>query len=201
MLARARAHITSHFVAYLALFVALGGTSYAAAQIERNSVTARHIKKNAVGAPEIKSNAVRSAEVGDGSLFAVDFAAGQLPQGAQGPQGPQGEKGEKGEKGDRGETGPTGPPGTSGYEVVFEGTADDTTQTKTAVVDCPGAKKAVGGGYSVSDPNDNGSVVAIFDRPTLLTGAFGDGWLVRARNSESGESWQVHAVAACAHVE
>ena len=62
-------HLRSHAVGYLALLVALGGTSYAAATLPRNSV----------GSSQIRTNAVSSPEVRNGSLRAVDFAAGQLP--------------------------------------------------------------------------------------------------------------------------
>lgn len=74
-------------IALLALFVALGGSSYAAITLSKDSVKARQIAKDAVRASEIKANAVRGAEVKDGSLKAGDFAAGQLPQGEPGPPG------------------------------------------------------------------------------------------------------------------
>jgi hypothetical protein len=77
----------STVAAYLALFVALGGTGYAAVQLEKNSV----------GAKQIKKNAVRSAEVKNRSLLKKDFKAGQLPRGPQGIPGPTGERGLAGE--------------------------------------------------------------------------------------------------------
>ena len=83
----------------LALVVALGGTSYAAL----------HLGKNSVGAKQLKKGAVRSAKVADGSLLARDFKAGQLPAGAPGPQGVPGPQGEAGAKGDQGPAGPAGP--------------------------------------------------------------------------------------------
>jgi hypothetical protein len=86
-------------VALCALFVALGGSSYAALSLPKNSVKARQIASNAVGAAEIKSGAVRSAEVRNGSLLAKDFKAGQLPAGAKGDKGDPGAKGEKGDRG------------------------------------------------------------------------------------------------------
>ena len=57
----------------MALFVALGGASYAAIKIPKNSV----------GAAQIKKNAVTSAKVKDRSLLAKDFKAGQIPAGAK----------------------------------------------------------------------------------------------------------------------
>lgn len=70
-------------VAFLALIVALGGTSYAVAKLPKNSV----------GTKQLKNNSVTGAKVKDGSLVAGDFKAGQLPAGPAGPQGAQGEPG------------------------------------------------------------------------------------------------------------
>src|SRR5689334_22001130 len=100
----------SNVVAVLALFVALGGTSYAAVTLKRNSVTTKHVK--------------------DGTLKRADFARGQLPgagpagrdgsagrdgamgaagaTGALGPAGPQGDRGPTGDRGPAGERGPQG---------------------------------------------------------------------------------------------
>jgi hypothetical protein len=89
-------------VALCALFVALGGSSYAAVKLAKNSVKAKQIAPNAVGASEIKARAVRSGEVRDGSLLAQDFKAGQLPAGAKGDTGAKGDKGDKGDTGDAG---------------------------------------------------------------------------------------------------
>jgi hypothetical protein len=72
--------------AYVALFVALGGTSYA--------VTA--LPKNSVGATQIKANAVTGSKVKNGSLSASDFRASSLPKGATGPAGPAGPAGAAG---------------------------------------------------------------------------------------------------------
>ncbi len=74
----------------MALFVALGGASYAAIKIPRNSVGAAQIKKNAVTSAKIKKNAVTSAKVKDRSLLAKDFKAGQIPAGAKGDTGATG---------------------------------------------------------------------------------------------------------------
>jgi hypothetical protein len=80
---------SANVVAFLALAVALGGTSYAAITLPRNSV----------GPKQLKANAVMSAKVKNGSLLKKDFKAGQLPAGAQGPAGAPGAKGDKGETG------------------------------------------------------------------------------------------------------
>ena len=71
----------STIAAYLALFLALGGTSYAVVNLPRNSV----------GAAELRKNAVRSSDVKNRSLMAIDFQRGALlrnPSSAAGPAGP-----------------------------------------------------------------------------------------------------------------
>jgi hypothetical protein len=83
----------ANVTAALALIVALGGTSYAAITLPKNSVGSKQIRKNAVSSSKVK----------DGSLLGRDFRAGQLPAG---PAGPAGIKGDKGDKGDTGAPGP-----------------------------------------------------------------------------------------------
>ena len=113
------AHLRRNAIAYAALFVALGGTSWAAVNLPRNSVGAGQLRTNAVRAPEIARNAVRSAEVRNRSLRRRDFARGQLPAGATGapglpgPPGPSGPPGATGAPGPAGQTGPRGP--SNGY--------------------------------------------------------------------------------------
>ena len=94
----------ANVIASPALFVALGGVSWAAVTLPANSV----------GKRELKRNAVTGQKVANGSLKGVDFAAGQLPTGRRGPAGPAGPAGPVGERGDRGELGPAGPKGEKG---------------------------------------------------------------------------------------
>jgi hypothetical protein len=47
-MSRVLSHVRQNVVAYLALFVALGGTSYAAVSLPRNSVGARQIKNHSI---------------------------------------------------------------------------------------------------------------------------------------------------------
>jgi len=97
----------SNVVALAALFIALGGVSYAAVKLPKNSVGTKQIKKNAVNSKKVKN----------GSLLAGDFKAGQLsagPTGAQGHLGPVGAQGTTGAAGATGATGPTGLKGATG---------------------------------------------------------------------------------------
>ena len=83
---RVRARLTyANVVASLALFVALGGTGYAALQLPKNSVGAAQIRAKAVGSSEIRDRSVRTADI---SRSARDRLRGQ--QGPTGPAGPSG---------------------------------------------------------------------------------------------------------------
>jgi hypothetical protein len=88
----------SNVLATIAVFVALGGSSYAA-------VT------------QIAKNSVSSTQVRDRSLLARDFKRGQLkrgPAGPVGPAGPAGRTGTAGAVGPAGSVGPAGPAGPAG---------------------------------------------------------------------------------------
>jgi hypothetical protein len=98
---RSRRPSPAMLVALLALFAALGGSSYAALQLPRGSVGTQQLKNGAVTSPKVKNN----------SLLVRDFRASQRSRlrGPRGVRGPQGERGPEGERGLRGEVGPPGP--------------------------------------------------------------------------------------------
>jgi hypothetical protein len=107
-------HVRGNVVAYLALLVALGGTSYAALRLPRNSVGPLQIRPGAVGLSKV----ARSARI---SL-----------RGTQGP---------KGDKGDKGETGATGP-GAAKMSLTGSGRLY-TNPAFTVDIHCGGAYGAV----------------------------------------------------------
>jgi hypothetical protein len=80
----------------IAVFIALGGTSYAVA-------------RNSIGTAQLKAGAVTSGKVRDGTLIAKDLAPGLLP--GRGPRGPLGAPGPPGAAGAPGATGPAGSAG------------------------------------------------------------------------------------------
>jgi hypothetical protein len=57
-------------VSVVALVVALGGTSYAAFSLPKNSVGTRQLKKNGVATSKIKNNAVTTSKIKNGSVTA-----------------------------------------------------------------------------------------------------------------------------------
>jgi hypothetical protein len=78
MAGRIRSHVRGNLVGYLALFVALGGSAYAAAQIgpndiQRNAVLGKHVKKNAINTGDIRNRrGVTSRDVKNENLRSPD---------------------------------------------------------------------------------------------------------------------------------
>lgn len=140
-----RRHLSfANVTASLALFIALGGTSYAVTQLPKNSV----------GNKQLKANAVTSSKVKNGSLLAGDFKAGQLPAGAPGPKGDTGAKGDPGPKGD---------PGTDGIGPAYittnqasTGLGDSSSPTNLATLSLPAGRYTLTG-ETLLDNGNSGS--------------------------------------------
>ena len=136
-------HLRRHVIAYLALLVALSGTSYAA--------TGKLLPANSVGTKQVINH----------SLLKKDFKPGQLPRGARGARGAEGQAGPAGPTGAAGARGPAGAPGPSGPVNL---TYAETTTSVAAGADatgqaaCPGGMVATGGG-AMTDPVDPAVVV------------------------------------------
>jgi hypothetical protein len=105
----------------------LGGTSYAALKLPKNSV----------GNRQLKAGAVTSSKVKDKSLAASDFAVGQLPAG---PQGPAGAPGSPGRDGAQGQPGPTA---LHTFALTFDNPPGE--QSPGGAL-CPPGQYATGGG-------------------------------------------------------
>ena len=146
-------------VALLALFVALGGTGYAAL-----TITGAQVRNSSLTGADIRNASLTGADVRDRSLRAADFAAGQLPSGARGETGAAGPKGDRGPAGPNGSIqgapaagdlagtfpAPTIKPGAVGTAAVGDGSlrlADVAFKTGTYVLD-PAAVVAPDSCYS-----------------------------------------------------
>jgi hypothetical protein len=81
-----------HRRAYLALFLALGGTSYAALKLPADSVGPRQLKAGAVSSPEVKNRSLRAGDFAPGTLHSglTGAMGSQGPAGARGPAGANG---------------------------------------------------------------------------------------------------------------
>lgn len=120
----------------IAVFLALGGVSYAAISLPRNSVAGKHIKQGAVASSDVKDGSLQRGDFGQGVLPSelsgadgsdgvdgLDGAEGATglpgPQGPAGPAGPQGPTGPQGPKGNMGLMGPAGPAGPAGTARAY----------------------------------------------------------------------------------
>jgi hypothetical protein len=133
---RLRERLTyGNVTATLALFVALGGTSYAVAQLPRNSVGTAQLKKSAVRTPDIRRGAVTSRAIRNRSVGLSELSTGAR-------------SGLKGEKGD------PGPAGVAFRAVVNSG--GGTVRGNAVTVDHQGGS----GRYSVAFDRDVSGCVA-----------------------------------------
>ena len=152
-------------VACVSLVVALGGVSYAAGVLPKNSVGTTQLKKK---------DAVTGATVADGTLMAADFKSGQLAAGSRGPQGTQGPKGDPGVQGPKGEKGDPG--ATNVTKRYATGPSVGSAGFSTATASCQAGETLIGGGAAYADTGQFSS------DPTLT-------WSGPAPNSDS--SWRV----------
>jgi hypothetical protein len=116
-------HMRGHFVAYLALFFALGGTSIAAANA---------LPRNSVGSPQIKNRSIQKVDISRRTVAALHGARGvRGPAGPAGPTGATGATGATGTTGAPGAPGATGAPGSAlGYAWVDASGALDAARSK-----------------------------------------------------------------------
>lgn len=172
-----RKHLSfANVVACLALFVALGGASYAAIQLPRNSV----------GTKQIKKNAVTSAKVKNGSLTAADFESGKLipgPTGRAGDRGPQGEPGPMGDRGLRGEQGLQGVQGDAGprgpSDAYHRYDSTSAVDEKTATLPVPAGSYVVSASMRVAsdDETDFANVLCFLSTTNIASSGVGEAQL------------------------
>jgi hypothetical protein len=167
MFARFGLQVRQQYAGFLALFVALGGVSYAAVALPMNSVGSKQIKKGAVKTADLGKSAVTAAKVKNGSLLKKDFKAGELEPGATGPQGLPGAKGDIGAAGATGPAGTTGSNGSAGtaraYGLVSGAGVLDAAVRKNATV----IKIATGVYSIVLDPSIDASTTFASATPAL----------------------------------
>jgi hypothetical protein len=145
--------------ATLALFAALGGTSYAAltvtgANIKNGSLTGADIRDGSLKGRDVRNRSLTGADVRDGSLLAADFGAGELPAGAAGPAGPQG---------------PAGPGALTDVVARRVEVALGAQATVEGTATCAEGEFAVGGGAGYDD-NQDAAVAILVSEPLDANG-------------------------------
>jgi hypothetical protein len=135
-------------------------------------------------------NGIRAARKPKPRFLVPLDARGKLPASVA-PAGPQGKTGPQGTRGD------TGPPGISGYELVHNASASDSTNQKSALVNCPAGKRVVGGGTDVSPFSEPTAVKQNFP----FEGPPAYGWFGTAyETTPTAANWSVFVYAICANV-
>lgn len=97
---RGRRPSAAMLIAVLALFVALGGTSFAA--------VSKLLPRNSVGSAQVINGSLQKGDLSGKAVTAL--------RGNRGPQGPRGATGASGPAGPQGATGPQGPQGPQGAQ-------------------------------------------------------------------------------------
>jgi hypothetical protein len=175
MLNRITSHVRGNAVAYVALFTALGGTSYAAVQLAPGSVTSRALANGAVTHSKLAARSVSEGNFKPGALQnalrAMSGAKGATGSGGMnGAGGPSGPAGSNGAAGHRGSQGPAGHDGSASVVLRARGTGK-VSGPHGATTDVP-----LTGGSWTQAANDlnliTGSVT--IQIPQTCTGSFGN---------------------------
>lgn len=178
MLRRLFGHLRANCIGYVALFVALGGTSYAAVSLQAGSVTTRVLANGAVTNAKLAKHSVGANNVRLHSLTAAAFKPGSIAAAINGKNGKNGIRGIRGPAGPQGPTGPQGPAGHDGSASL----AMTANQTGGAVTAPHGTSTNIplAGASWTQAGNDldliTGSVT--IQTPASCTGSFGNSLLV-----------------------
>src|SRR5919201_3973271 len=163
-------YVRRHHLALLALFVALGGTSFAAA----NAL----LPKNSVGSAQVINGSLRTVDLSKKTRVALHGA-----RGAPGPQGPQGVQGAQGPEGP---TGPRGLSGPSGSAVAYAHV------NANATLDAANSKNVASG--NVARPTSSPTGVYCFSglsftphAVAVTIGVQGSAWAAYARTDDGGD--------------
>jgi hypothetical protein len=141
---RIRASLTyANVMATIAVFVALGGSSYAAIK-----VTGKDVQNSSLTGRDVRNSSLTGRDVKNRSLRSADFRPGQLPAGPAGPQGAPGPRGATGARGAEGDPGDPGDPGADATNLWAVVNGDGTTLRGSGVTSS-GRTAAVPGAYEV----------------------------------------------------
>jgi hypothetical protein len=133
MLSALRARLTyANVISTAALFLALGGTSYAALTItgrdvHDSSLTGADVRNSSLTGADVRNGSLRGADIRDGTIAERDLAhplRRDLLRAESGATGPTGPEGPVGGTGPRGEIGPVGPKGDAGSDGIAGATGE-----------------------------------------------------------------------------
>ena len=176
-------------VACIALVVALGGVSYAAVRLPKNSVGSTQVMNGSLQKADLSKRAVASLHGTNGA---------QGPQGVQGPTGPGGATGTQGAQGIPGIQGPKGDKGDPGAALPNV-TVRETTfslapgQEQGAFRTCNPGERATGGGVVFSDPDN---MIVTGSSPSPIVGTPTAWWGEGKNGGASAGTIYIYAICA-----
>jgi hypothetical protein len=153
-------------IALVALFVALGGTTYAAstALIGTNTVASPQVVNGSLQAKDLSAKARRALKADRGARGVVGARGARGPTGVQGAQGPRGLQGAQGIQGPQGPSGPA-----RAYAVVAADGTVNAALSKNVTVNKNGAGTyciTLGGGIDPATTTLAASVIFTFGGDT-----------------------------------
>jgi hypothetical protein len=173
---RSLRHLQRHFVGYLALFVALGGTSFAAATL----INGAQIRPHTIPKNRLTNSAISSLT------------------GSRGPRGVAGPAGATGPAGPAGPAGAPGPAGVSSYQRVsaLAATVPADGTDVSALAECPAGKQAVGGSYFTT--GSTGTKIRTETSAYSIANDGNPGWAVTVANDGTAAG-TLHVSVICAN--
>jgi len=213
-------HLTvANVLSCTALFVALGGAAYAAVKIPPNAIKARNIANQAVTNPKIKREAVTSGKIRNGGVNAVDLGAGQVTSEKLGTGAVTGKKIAKKAVSERTIANEAVTIGKIGKEAVDaskistslwaqlvrnvayfnSSSVTNDEANKTATIECPKGKEAIGGGVRLEGELAS---VAVTGSYPVSSGNSRTGWSGVAHETGGGPfgDWSIVAFVVCAEL-
>jgi hypothetical protein len=214
-----RKHLSvANVLSVAALFVALGGSAYAAAKLGAGQVKAVNIAKEAVTQQKLRANAVTSGKIANGQVNNRDLANGAVSGNKLGKEAVKTNKLAK-----KAVTATTlGPEAVTnaklGKESVSQAklsgslygqlvknvsyvtatSAFNAVDEKFVTAECPSGKEAIGGGARINGANTK---TVVNETAPALNGGAHFGWYASGREvKEESENWSVSAFAICAQL-
>jgi hypothetical protein len=214
-------HLTvANVLSCMALFIALGGTAYAAVKLKPNQVKAVNIARQAVTNAKLKTQAVTSGKIKNGGVVNADLGAGAVTSskivkeavtnGALAKKAVTEAKLGAESVG----TGKIDNEAITSAKIstavwkqliknityVTETSANNSDEEKSVTASCPSGKEAIAGGARINSPASVNAVTS-GSYPAVASNNARTGWIATGREfaAEAG-NWQIVAYAVCAEL-
>ncbi len=214
-------HLTvANVLSCMALFIALGGTAYAAVKLKPSQVKAVNIARQAVTNAKLKTQAVTSGKIKNGGVVNADLGAGAVSSSKIAKEavtnGALAKKAVTEAKlgAESVGTGKIDNEAITSAKIssavwkqliknityVTETSANNSDEEKSVTASCPSGKEAIGGGARINSPASVNAVTS-GSYPAVASNNARTGWIATGREfaAEAG-NWQIVAYAICAEL-